>query len=179
VTGLAAKLIAVEERLSAASLPHAFGGAIALAYCTGDPRATVDLDVNVFVPVDRADEVFEALPSEIAIDRGAAGAVLKAGQVRLWWDETPIDLFFNYHPFHEHAAARVRMVPFDDASIPVLDCTDLVILKALFDRTKDWADIEAVLEIGAADPVVVKRWLTDLLGTDSPQFRRLVSVLNP
>ena len=28
--------------------------------------------------------------------------------------------------------------------MPVLDCASLVIFKAFFDRTKDWADIEAV-----------------------------------
>ena len=28
--------------------------------------------------------------------------------------------------------------------MPVLDCASLVIFKAFFDRTSDWADIEAV-----------------------------------
>lgn len=179
MTSLAAKLVAVDESLTAAGVPHAFGGAIALAYCTGDPRATVDLDINVFVPVGRASQVFAALPKDVEVKRNAVTEVSRAGQVRLWWTETPIDLFFSYHPFHEHAAARVRLVPFDDGSIPVLDCTDLVIFKALFDRTKDRADIEAVMEAGAADAEQVRRWIGELLGTESPQFRRLEAVLGP
>ena len=40
--------------------PHAFGGALALAY-HAEPRATVDIDLNVFIPVERADEVLAPL----------------------------------------------------------------------------------------------------------------------
>lgn len=51
---LAQRLLAVHDALDAAELPHAFGGAIALAYCTEEPRGTRDLDVNVFVDPTRA-----------------------------------------------------------------------------------------------------------------------------
>ena len=37
-------------------IPHAFGGALALAYYA-EPRATVDIDLNLFVPADRYAEV--------------------------------------------------------------------------------------------------------------------------
>ena len=36
--------------------PHAFGGALALAYYA-EPRATIDIDLNVFVPADRFPDV--------------------------------------------------------------------------------------------------------------------------
>ena len=42
--GLAGKVIAIHEALLDAKLPHAFGGALALAYCVGEPRATRDVD---------------------------------------------------------------------------------------------------------------------------------------
>src|SRR5262249_41808856 len=42
---LAERLIAIHDSLDAAGVPHAFGGAIALAYCTEEPRGTRDLDV--------------------------------------------------------------------------------------------------------------------------------------
>jgi hypothetical protein len=29
---------------------HAFGGAFALLWCTGEPRTTVDIDLNIFAP---------------------------------------------------------------------------------------------------------------------------------
>lgn len=47
---LDAKLLTAHNALAAAGIDHAFGGAIALAYCTGEPRATADLDINIFSP---------------------------------------------------------------------------------------------------------------------------------
>ena len=38
------------------AIPHAFGGALALAYYA-EPRATIDIDLNVFVPAERFAEV--------------------------------------------------------------------------------------------------------------------------
>ena len=49
------KVLLLEEGFAGRGIPHAFGGALALAYYA-TPRATVDIDVNVFVPVARADE---------------------------------------------------------------------------------------------------------------------------
>ena len=49
------KILAVERALARADVPHAFGGALALAYYA-TPRATVDIDLNVFVPADEADD---------------------------------------------------------------------------------------------------------------------------
>ena len=43
------KIVAIEGALALADIPHAFGGANALAYY-GTPRATADIDLNVFVP---------------------------------------------------------------------------------------------------------------------------------
>ena len=51
---LAQRVLALESSLS--DLPHAFGGALALAYYA-EPRATIDIDLNVFVPTDRFAEV--------------------------------------------------------------------------------------------------------------------------
>ncbi len=46
------RILALHAALDAASVPHAFGGALALAWCTQRPRGTVD--VNVFVSHDTA-----------------------------------------------------------------------------------------------------------------------------
>ena len=48
--GLPEKLIALHHALDDAGIPHAVGGAIALGYYA-EPRATIDVDINVFVPV--------------------------------------------------------------------------------------------------------------------------------
>jgi hypothetical protein len=170
---LADRLLAVHDALSEAGLPHAFGGAIALAYCTEEPRGTRDLDVNIFVPPSRAAEVLGALPEETLVSSADIEAAERDGQIRVWWEDTPIDVFLDVHQFHTVVAAGVRQMPFVDRSIPVLGCTALVVFKALFDRTKDWADIEAVIEAGTANLPEAQGWVERVLGVDDQIAARL------
>lgn len=174
--GLAEDLVDVHAHLERAGVPHAFGGAIALAFCTQDPRATADLDVNVFVGTDGIEAAIEALPTDVRRTSRDIERAKRDGQVRLWKVDTPVDLFFSYHPFHDQTARRVRTVPFEDVRIPVLDCTDLVVFKALFGRTRDWADIEDIAAARAADEREALAWVGSLLGRESPAYRRLAEV---
>jgi inosine-uridine nucleoside N-ribohydrolase len=173
---LAQRLLAVHDALDAAVLPHAFGGAIALAYCTEEPRGTRDLDVNVFVDPTRAREVFAALPSPVVATSTAVEAAERDGQARVLWEDTPIDVFLDIHRFHEEVAREVREVPFMDRTIPVLCCTCLAVFKALFDRTKDWADIEAMVEVGAMDVPEALAWLEGMVGAEHSAARRMASL---
>lgn len=167
------RLVAIHRALARRRIPHAFGGAIALAYWTQDPRGTSDIDVNVFVPSQRPGRVLEALPDGVAIGDGAAAAIVRDGQIRLWWDRTPIDLFFDYEPLHAQAARNRRPVPFAGTRIPVLGPTELAVFKAAFDRTRDWADIEAMLAAGTLDTDAVREALATIVPADDGRFARL------
>ncbi len=127
---LAQKILAIDAAL--AEIAHAFGGALALAYYA-EPRATIDVDLNVFVPTTRFDTVAAPL---VALGVGAddpsvAELARRDGQVRVMWDATPIDLFFAYDAFHDAAGAARRIVPFADRSIPILAPEHLVVCKAV------------------------------------------------
>jgi hypothetical protein len=174
---LGRRLIEVHDALSAARLPHAFGGAIALAYCTEEPRGTRDLDVNVFVAPNRAKEVFAALPDAVKSTADDIQATEREGQVRVWWEDTPIDVFLDVHRFHREVASGVRQAPFMGRTIPVLGCTALAVFKALFDRTKDWADIEAMIEMGAIDVAEAVAWLERMAGAENPVVRRMAALV--
>ena len=167
------RLVALHRALSAGRIPHAFGGAIALAYWTADPRGTSDIDINVFVPVERAERVLAALPLGVAHDATTAQLIARDGQIRLWWDEIPIDLFFDYDPVHTDAARHRRIKPFAGTRIPVLGPVELTIFKVMFDRTRDWADIEAMLATGSVDLDAVRTTLRRMLPADDPRFARL------
>ena len=170
------KVLAIQSALS--DIPHAFGGAISLAY-HAEPRATIDIDVNVFVPVDRAAEVFDPLSQlEVEITRGAETAT-RDGQVRIMWDNTPIDLFFSYDPFHDTAEQAAVTVPFANHSIRVLSATHLSICKAVFDRPKDWVDIESMLALGTyLDTAEALRWVGRIVGDEDPRYERLAALLS-
>ena len=167
------RLVELHHALTRRNLPHAFGGAIALAYWTLDPRGTSDIDVNVFVPAADCAQALDALPERIAQPEGTEETIRRDGQIRLWWDETPVDLFFDYAPVHADAARERRTVPFAGTEIPVLGPIELAVFKAMFDRTRDWADIEAMIANGALDLDAVREALRAMLGPEDHRFARL------
>ena len=173
---LVTKLLAVHESLERAQLPHAFGGAIALAYCTHEPRGTRDLDVNIFAPAEGAASVLRKLPSGVAVGDGDIEAVVRDGQTRLWWDDTPIDVFLNNMDFHGKVADRVEWVELTGRKIPVLDCASLTVFKAYFDRGKDWVDIEGMAERDAAVVECAAAMVGALSGADDARRGRLLRI---
>jgi hypothetical protein len=167
------KVVAIHERLADAKVPHAIGGALALAYYA-EPRATVDVDINVFVSTERWPDVRDALaPLGIDVDLDLA-ALERDGQARLWWDRNPVDLFFSYDPFHDEMKRRARRVPFAGATIPILAPEHLAVCKAMFDRTKDWLDIEQILvATSPLDLDEIENWLERMVGADDPRMQKL------
>jgi hypothetical protein len=169
------KVARLARTFTAAELPHAFGGALAFAYY-GEPRMTIDVDINVFVRPERAAEVFEMLvPLGVVAPPDARRIAMKDGQIRLHWGRTPVDLFFAYDAFHDHAATRVRTVPFGDSMILILAPEDLLVCKAVFDRSKDWIDIDQILALTAGEVDIddVRRWVTRIVGTDDARLAKL------
>jgi hypothetical protein len=181
VSELIDKLFAIHDALEEHSLPHAFGGALALAYCVEEPRGTRDIDVNIFCDAADGAKVLGALPKGVTITAGDVAAVVQGGQARLWWDGVPVDVFLNNLPLHEAVASAVVWVPLQGRQVPMLDCASLVIFKAFFDRTKDWADIEAIAMATPKDIEAAARTLAEMVGEDDPAYRRLaaISVANP
>ena len=167
------KLYEIHDALTGAGFAHAFGGAIALAYCVEEPRGTRDLDVNIFVDAAQAEKVLAAMPKGVRVRKKDVAEVMENGQARLDWDGTPIDVFLNNLPLHEAVASSVVWVPLEGREAPVLDCASLVIFKAFFDRTKDWADLEAVAEATPEDIESAAATIADLVGPDDPAVRRL------
>ena len=167
------KILAVHRALRDTGTPHAFGGALALAWCTQQARGTIDIDVNVFVGVDQASAVLDALPDGVEWDDAERALLERDGQVRLWWDRTPVDVFLNTTDFHAGAAFRARLEPFEGEDVPFLACRDLAVFKAFFNRTKDWADLEAMAEVGALDVEAVLGVLARYLGSDDERLDRL------
>ncbi len=171
------KVIAIHEALDAAKVPHAIGGALALAYYA-EPRATIDVDINAFVPTERWPQVRDAL-SPLGVNVGVDTAALnRDGQARLWWDRNPVDLFFSYDPFHDEMRRAARRVPFAGTTIPILSPEHLAVCKAMFDRPKDWLDIEQILV--ATDPLdlpEIETWLEAMGGEDNPRMTRLRGIL--
>lgn len=173
MTGIPEKMLAIHQSLDRAGIAHAFGGALALAWCTERARGTIDIDLNVFVGTDCARDVLGALPDGIAWTGDDLGRIERDGQQRLWWDTTPIDVFMSTTEFHENLATRTRWERFDGAELPFLSCSDLAVFKSFFNRTKDWADLEEMRSAGTLDIDRVVGVLVHYLGSDDERIDRL------
>lgn len=181
IRDLAAQMVELHRALEDAAIAHGFGGALALAWCVGSPRGTADVDVNIFLDVSEAATALGALPDGIHVTEAQRGLIARDGQARLWWDGTPVDVFFNTTPFHREVAGRVRHEAFGETVLPFLDCSDLAVFKAFFDRGKARAsqhqvDLEEMVAAGTLDVERVLGTLVRHLGGDDPRIERLRSL---
>jgi hypothetical protein len=172
------KIVSIHARLEQAGIPHAFGGALALAYYA-EPRATDDVDINVFLEPAAFARVHGVLmPVGVQNDVDPA-VVQRDGQCRLWWGRTPLDLFFAYDEIHEAMRRDVRVLPFGEDRLPILGPEHLVVCKAVFDRPKDWLDIEQVLVcVESLDTNLICGWLDRIVGGDDPRRQRFQELLD-
>lgn len=174
---LVGKILTLHSGLTDGGIRHAFGGALALAYYTLEPRATADIDVNVTVDPAEASAVFAVLPDGVAWTDHDIDRVHHDEQVRLWWGRTPLDLFFRAAEFHDAVADRVEWHAFGGEDLPFLSAHDLAVFKALFDRPKDWLDITAMYDAGAITRRAVAESIQSLLGDDD-RVQRLLDLGN-
>jgi len=181
-------VLEVHATLEGLGAEHAFGGALALAYYA-EPRATVDVDVNVFVPFVAAAEVVEAFHRRgLAAEGDPAGWLPTAG-VRLTrpGELGKVDLFFSLDDSYERIAARVRKFPFGrdgGPQLPFLSAEDLAVFKLSFGRDKDWIDLKAMVQtVPDIDLSYIEQLLIGLRGPSMfsrlARFRALVDSESP
>ena len=84
----------------------------------------------------------------------------------------------------EHAfgpvRSRARRVPFGDGvTLPILSAEDVTVFKMIFDRAKDWTEIEEMLyALGAGfDGGYVMTWLRKILDAGDSRIARIDAVL--
>ena len=177
--GLVQKIVSLHEMLDSAGILHQFGGAIALSWYR-NPRATTDIDVNLTLPPEAAGPVLEMLSRlGVSVTPANRAAIALDGQARLDWDGSYLDVFFATIELHLEMAERARLVRFGPVDIPILAPEDLVICKAIFDRPKDWLDIEEMLRWGTKiDTATTLSWVGEILRPEAPQYARLAELLS-
>lgn len=169
-------IVELHDGLDAEGIHHAFGGAFALLWCTGEPRTTVDIDLNIFVPPTETRRVLDALPDEVMATDEEATALMTEGQCRLMFDGIPVDIFLDTTRFHEDLRLHVKEHLLVERKLPFLGCNDLAVFKAFFNRRKDWADIEEMLRADQLDVAYVSGILTEYLGPDDERLRELLAI---
>jgi hypothetical protein len=157
------------DQLERAGLAYAIGGAIAYGLYA-PPRATNDVDLNVFVSPDELHAVFEALESAGAVvDRAAAAtSARERGDFIARIEGMRVDVFVPSIPLSDSAAARVREGTLLGRPITVLSAEDLVLFKLLFFRTKDLSDVERLVlfQEDQLDHRYIREWLVRMVGEE-------------
>jgi hypothetical protein len=166
----------IHDGLNGGGIRHAFGGAFALLWCTGEPRTTIDIDVNVFASPSDSRRIVASLPIDVLATDADIELLERDGQIRLLLDGIPVDLFLNTSPFHADIQLRTVSHELSGQLLPFLSCSDLTVFKAFFNRRKDWADIEEMIRAGTVDLAYVAGVLQRYLGSDDGRIRELAVI---
>jgi hypothetical protein len=173
MTPIVDKILWISGALDSGRLPHAFGGALALAFCTERARGTIDIDLNIFLTPGEAGRVLAALLPSVGHSDEDLVVLERDGQIRLWWEQTPVDVFLDTTDFHLQVAQRRQIHEFGRRQIPFLTCSDLAVFKAFSSRTKDWADLEEMIAIGSLNVDQTLGVLVRYLGESDERVEKL------
>jgi hypothetical protein len=168
------------DACEAADLPYAIGGAIALGYWAA-PRATNDVDIDLFVDEPGLERAFDAmLQMGLTLDRDEARRqVAQRGDFRAWSGEMRVDVFVAFDPIHEDVRARCRRMPLAGRPASILAAEDLCVFKMLFDRPKDWVDLELIVASQGArlDAGTVRSVFSYWIGESDARLARFDALL--
>ena len=162
----------IVDALEPSGLAYALGGAV--AYSTwGEPRATRDIDLNLWVEPAQIEEGFRALElAGVALDRERARQeATDRGLFVGWHGEYRVDVFVPSIPFYAEALERRVRVRLAGRDTWVLSAEVLAVFKMLFYRAKDLRDLERMLQVQRQrlDVGFVREWLVTMLGEDAEQ----------
>jgi hypothetical protein len=159
--------------LDAAGIPYAIGGAIALG-AWSDPRATYDVDLNLFVhhaDLDGALDTLEAAGLEI--DRQAARLADETGDVLIGHSGgLRVDLFTPSIPFSWEALKTRRRLAGPSGEAWYLSPEATAVFKLLFFRPKDVLDVEKLVAVQGEDldRDYIRRWLIEMMGEEDERI---------
>lgn len=157
------------ESLDQAGIPYALGGALAYGIWA-IPRATIDVDVNLFVEPDDLDPVLDVL-TELGITVDSNRAHIEAetdGMFVARWGPYRLDLFtpsidFSWEAFHSRSAHEI-----EGRRAWFLSAEAIAVFKLLFFRGKDIVDLERLLAVqgSALDVAYIREKLVEMMGED-------------
>lgn len=179
-----ADLYALAARLSAdlseAGIAHAVSGSIAMA-AHGYVRGTLDIDVLVVtagVSLPRAFEVVRHL-GFVGEDRDLVASIRDRAVAALRRGPLAIELLVPVIPYHRTLLDRAVRFEVQGTSVPFVSLEDLVVLKMVWRRAKDIADVHALAALapGRLDSTYIESTLRSILPTGDPRVAEVLQIL--
>lgn len=165
----------IASAFDADGISYAIGGALAYGIW-GIPRATIDIDINVFTTEDDLARACESL--------GAVGIQVDARQVRheaatqgmfvARCGRYRLDVFTASIPFCSEAERTRVRVAIGGRSAWFLSAAALAVFKMLFFRPKDIADLERLIAVQGnnLNTDYVRLRLVEMVGADDVRIAR-------
>ena len=167
--------LSLAHALDAAGVPYALGGALAYGVWAL-PRATKDVDLNIFVEEDGLSAAFDALAGAgVVFDRAEASRLAAdEGLFIGWLGACRIDVFTPSIPFSWEALKTRASIEVRESRVWFLSAEALAFFKMMFFRGKDLVDIERLLGSQGKqfDAPYVRRWLVQTMGEDDERVRK-------
>lgn len=167
--------LAIASILESRQIPYAIGGALSYGVWAL-PRATKDVDLNVFVAPEKLPEALDALEAA-GVTFNRADALKQAAEEGLligWVGACRIDVFTPSIPFSWEALKTRVSVNVGDRSAWFLSAEALSFFKMMFFRGKDLVDLERLMTTMGRrlDAPYVRRWLVETMGEDDERVRK-------
>ncbi len=150
------------SRLESLGSDYAFGGAIALAFWI-NPRATVDVDVTLFLDPTKPTSVLQCL-SQLGCDFDLERSVSLLREYSFCHaklDGRQVDVFLPNTPFYEAARSRRVRRRLIETDAWVWDAATLSVFKLMFFRQKDFVDVIQMLRVQGS--LLDRNWVRDQL----------------
>lgn len=167
--------LCLARAFEAHNISYAIGGALAYGLW-GVPRATLDVDVNVFVEDNELDRLAHVLSTLgiVADPKRLAGESAARGMAVVHFGSYRIDLFTPSIPFAREAERTRRRVAIDGQEAYFLSAEALAVFKLLFFRAKDIVDLERLLAVQgeALDRDYIRSQIAAMMGDDDERVRR-------
>jgi predicted nucleotidyltransferase len=139
-------LAALVRHLDAHLVPYMVVGGIA-NMVWGEPRATLDIDVTVWVDDPNLAQAIQAFKSAFHVLVHDPESFVS--QTRVLPVETShgvrVDVIFGQLPFEEEAIRRARDIAMAGTTVRVCSAEDLVLMKIISDRERDLGDARGVV----------------------------------
>ncbi|MEW6093392.1 MAG: nucleotidyltransferase [Chloroflexota bacterium] len=143
-------------------IPFTVIGGIANAE-RGRPRATEDADLKVLIRDQTISEFRKLAESRFPPHRRpwlgkAESALIISVEVE---PGAVVDMLVAVFPYEERAIQRAEVIEVDGVPLPICTAEDLIIHKAISNRSQDWIDIEGILmrQRGKLDIQYIHHWL--------------------
>jgi hypothetical protein len=168
-----ATAVQLAKALDDVGIDYAVGGAIALTFWS-EPRATVDVDITLFWPdtdYARALDMLQTMGCEFQ-RRRALETIYEYGFCKTDRNGVRVDVFFPMMPFISQARDRRERVTLGGQPLTVWKAEPLAVLKMMFFRRKDLADVEQLIRIqgNQLDRNWVRAQLVEIFGARDPRI---------